>query len=248
MSTALAEKMDQAPANVETLPTSDLAFIERMALNPAIDPEKLERLIAMQKDMAASRAKIAFTQAMVAMRPDLPRIEKRGKTDKAEYGKWEDIQDGVDPVLTKHGFDLTFKTSNGADSVTVTAILRHREGYEDSTDLTLPHDKGPGRNNVQAVGSTVSYGKRYTATAILNLRIGGEDDDGVKGGAGEMISEDQELNLSDLIDSIADLIPATTRAKHRAAFLKHMKVQGLGDIRAKDYQRAVDAINSTRPK
>lgn len=200
MNSALAERQDKAPATVDTLPMSDLAFIERMALNPAIDPEKLERLIAMQKDMAASRAKLAFKQAMIAMRPDLPRIEKRGKTDKAEYGKWEDIQDAIDPVLTKHGFDLTFKTANGADSVTVTAVLSHAEGHEDSTDLTLPHDKGPGRNSVQAVGSTVSYGKRYTATAILNLRIGGEDDDGKAAGIGDVISDAQFDALSKLMD------------------------------------------------
>jgi hypothetical protein len=234
---ALAERDDKAPATVETLPTSDLAFIERMALNPAIDPEKLERLIAMQKDMQASRAKIAFTQAMVAMRPELPRIEKKGKTDKADYGKWEDIQDGVDPVLSRHGFDLTFKTSNGADSVTVTAVLRHREGHEDTTDLTLPHDKGPGRNSVQAVGSTVSYGKRYTAVALLNLRIGGEDDDGAKGGGAATISDEQFETLSALMD------------KHGAdlgKFCTYFKIAALPDLPVSKFAQAETMIKAKR--
>lgn len=245
---AVAERSDQAPSNVEQHPADMLAMIERMAVNPNIDTDKLERLIAMKKDMDATAAKVAFTQALVRMRPELPRIEKKGKTDKADYGKWEDIQDAIDPVLTKHGFDLTFKTASAADSITITAVLRHNAGHEDTTDLTLPADKGPGRNNVQAVGSSVSYGKRYTASALLNLRIGGEDDDGKKAGAGELISDDQAADLADLIDTIADLIPTTTRQKHLAAFLKHIKVASLRDIPAKDYKRAVDAINSTRPK
>jgi hypothetical protein len=48
----------------------------------------------------------------------------------------------------------------------------------------LPADVGKGRNDVQAIGSSVSYGKRYAAMAMLNLITRGlaEDDDGQAGG------------------------------------------------------------------
>lgn len=223
-------------ATVEPHPaaTDMLGMIERMAVNPNIDPAKLERLIAMKKDIDATAAKVAFTQALVRMRPDLPRIEKKGKTDKADYGKWEDIQDAIDPVLTKHGFDLTFKTSSAAESITVTAVLRHEDGHEDTTDLTLPADKGPGRNSVQAVGSTVSYGKRYTATALLNLRIGGEDDDGVGAAA---ISEGQRNELLALIDQTgADV----------ERFCKFFKIDAVPDLPAKRFGEAVKLLESKR--
>jgi len=231
--TAVAERQDHAPANVEQHPADMLAMIERMAVNPNIDTDKLERLIAMKKDMDATAAKIAFTQAMVKMRPDLPRIEKKGRTDKADYGKWEDIQDGIDPVLQKHGFDLTFKTASTADTITVTAVLRHEAGHEDSTDLTLPADKGPGRNNVQAVGSTVSYGKRYTATALLNLRIGGEDNDG----AGVVISEEQRDRLLKLMN------------EHNAdaeRFCKFFKIEAVPDLPVAKFDQAVKMIQAKR--
>jgi hypothetical protein len=241
---AVAERQEALPETiVENHPATNdmLALIERMAVNPNIDPAKLERLIAMKKDIDATGAKLAFNAALVEMQPKLPAIEKRGKTDKAEYAKWEDIQDGILPVLSGHGFALSFKTESSGETITVTAILRHAAGHDDSTSLTLPADKGPGRNSVQAVGSSVSYGKRYTASALLNLRIGGEDDDGAKAIASDLITEAQEMQLRDLLEETK-----AGRAGHVPAFLKYMRVSALGDIRARDFKRAVDAINSTR--
>jgi hypothetical protein len=233
---AIAERMDTAPANVEQHPASTdmLGMIERMAVNPNIDPEKLERLIAMKKDIDATNAKVAFTQAMVRMRPELPRIAKLGKTDKATYGKWEDIQDAIDPVLNRHGFDLTFKTDSTPESVTITAVLRHEAGNEDTTSLTLPADKGPGRNGVQAIGSTSSYGKRYTAAAILNLRIGGEDDDAKRGGgADNSITEAQVKELRGLIDQSGTDIER---------FCVAMKIDAIPSMAAKNFEAAKNML------
>jgi hypothetical protein len=235
--TALAERIETAPATVETLPTSDMAFIERMALNPAIDPEKLERLIAMQKDMAATTAKAAFTAAMVRMRPDLPVIEKKGLSNNGAYGKWEDIQGAVDPVLASHGFALSFKTSSAPNSITVTAILRHEGGHEDSTELTLPADNSGSKNSVQAVGSSVSYGKRYTAGALLNLRIAGDDDDGGKAGGNMPVSDEQRDRL---------LALASQKGADLVRFCKFFKIEAVADLPASKYDQAIKMIEAKR--
>lgn len=241
--TAVAERAESQV--VDHPATSELAFIERMALNPNIDPEKLERLIAMQKDMAATTSKAAFTSAMVKMRPDLPIIEKKGTSNNGAYGKWEDIQGAIDPVLASHGFALSFKTSSAPNSITVIAILRHEAGHEDSTELTLPADNSGSKNNVQAVGSSVSYGKRYTAGALLNLRIGGEDDDGARGGGA--LTDDQVDALEELI-SAAIAENKSDPTKYRSNLLKYMKVETVGAIQSKDFAKAKTAIESTRKK
>lgn len=235
-----------APAVVDepASPTDMLAMIERMAINPNIDVEKLERLIAMKKDMDASAARIAFTQGMVKMRPDLPRIEKKGHTDKYAFGKWEDIQDLIDPVLQKHGFDLTFRTSSGDKGITITAVLSHQAGHEKETDLTLPADKGPGRNDNQAIGSTVSYGKRYTAGALLNLKLVGEDDDGAAGGRGNLLSMEQ---IEELENSIREV--AKTDAEFEAwvkSLLDYLKHPSLDKIPAKDFAKTKAAIANAK--
>ena len=97
-----------------------------------------------------------------------------------KYAKWEDIQEAILPVTSKFGFAVTHKTRVEADRVIVTCIVRHRDGHQDQTELPLPLDTSGSKNNVQAVGSSVSYGKRYTASALLGIRVDGDDDDGNK--------------------------------------------------------------------
>jgi len=73
---------------------------------------------------------------------------------------------------------LHFVLESGLDAnINITCILSHREGHREEVTLPLPLDTGGAKSNVQAAGSTISYGKRYTLCAILNLSTRGEDDD-----------------------------------------------------------------------
>ena len=76
----------------------------------------------------------------------------------------------------------------------ITGWLVHDNGHRVSASLPLPIDTGPGRNNVQAMGSTLSYGKRYTAEMLLNIVREGDDDDGKRGGT-KYITEAQAEEL-----------------------------------------------------
>jgi hypothetical protein len=44
--------------------------------------------------------------------------------------------------------------------------------------MELPFDNSGSKNTVQAIGSSVSYGKRYVLCMLLNISTGGEDNDG----------------------------------------------------------------------
>ena len=169
-----------------------LAVIERAARDPSVDIDKMERLLAMQERVQEGRAKQAFTEAKIAMRPELPEVTMKGHiiirdkqtnaiTQDTPFARFEDIHDAVVPVLSRHGFDLKFRNGLSADGkVQVTTILTHIDGHEETTDFVLPHDSSGSKNSVQAVGSSTSYGKRYGTLAILNIKVAGEDDDGEK--------------------------------------------------------------------
>jgi hypothetical protein len=123
------------------------------------------------------------------MQPKLPVVGERGgiKNNNGQvqstYALWEDINDAIRPLLAEHGFALSFKVGQAQDGkITITGILSHREGHQEETTLTLVHDSSGSKNSVQAVGSSVSYGKRYTAMALLNITTRGEDDDGKAAG------------------------------------------------------------------
>lgn len=196
MNQALAERpVDQLPiAPAQSESAAILSVIERMATNPEIDPDRIERFIALKERMDKETARKAFAAALAEMQAEMPEIEERGQIDYGKknasaeeksgptYALWEDINAAIKPVMAKHGFALSFRTGQTSDGkVTVTGILSHREGHQEETTMVLMHDSSGGKNAVQAIGSSTSYGKRYAASALLNLttRDGLErDDDG----------------------------------------------------------------------
>jgi hypothetical protein len=187
MATELATRQDSLPVEAAT---SILSVIERAARSPDVDLDKMERLLAMQERIVEREAKAAYAASLARMQPELPIIGERGgikdKNGRVQstYALWEDVVGLITPVLSRHDFSLSFRTSSDATSVTVTGVLAHAMGHSEQTSLTLPFDASGSKNAVQSVGSSTSYGKRYTASALLNLRTGvAEDDDGQTGGA-----------------------------------------------------------------
>jgi hypothetical protein len=117
--------------------------------------------------------------------------------------------------------------------ISVTGVLSHRAGHAEETTIVLPHDSSGSKHAVQAVGSSTSYGKRYTAGLLLNLTSRGEDDDGDKGGSGDVISDDQADEIRKLIDSTGSKV---------APFLTYIGAPSVADIPASKYAAAKAAL------
>lgn len=176
----MVRKEDQIPQPRDES-AAVLSMIARAAADPAIDIDKMERLMQMQERAVERQARTAFDEANAAMQPELPSIGERGDAaGRYTFAKWEDIQTVIKPILHKHGFALSFRVDT-ASAITVTAVLSHKQGHREETSITLPADPSGNKNAVQAVASSVQYGKRYTAGALLNLTSHGEDDDGFMG-------------------------------------------------------------------
>lgn len=154
-----------------------LAMIERVVANPEADMDKLEKMLDLQQRILDRNAKQAFTADLAAMQAELPLVGKHGEGhNKAKYALLEDINEAIRPTLKRYGFAVTFRIKQQQGSATITAILSHRLGHSEETDLLLPLDTSGSKNAVQAVGSTVSYGKRYALCALLNISTGDDND------------------------------------------------------------------------
>lgn len=189
--TAVAVHRAQTPAQPRTFHET----LVEIARDKNIDVAKMQAVLDMRAQENAREAQIAFDADMAEMQPMLPTIKKTGEivirekgTDKVlqrtPFAKWEVIQKVITPIMQRYGFALRHHVGNSDDGrVTVKALLTHKNGHrEESPPLTLPYDTTGSKNNVQAIGSSISYGKRYTAAAILNLIFEGADDDGMRGG------------------------------------------------------------------
>lgn len=174
---AVVETKNQAVTPIQPEGATLLAVISRAASDPNTDVEKMERLMAMYERIEGKRAEAAFANDLAEMQDKLPSIGERGNAaGRYTYALWEDINAAIKPILKAHGFALSFRTSH-ENGITVTGVLSHRAGHREETSITLPADGSGNKNAVQAVASSVSYGKRYTAGALLNLTSHGEDDD-----------------------------------------------------------------------
>lgn len=229
-------KLSPAPAGGES---AILSIIERAARDPNVDIDKMERLMAMQERAIAQRAQAAFAAAFADMQPELPSIAERGKGHgTVTYALWEDINDAIKPVLAKHGFGLRFEVGRSCDRLTVTGVLMHRDGHSERTMMELPADTSGSKNAVQAVGSSTSYGKRYVASALLNLtsRLKEDRDDDARASGGPVCINDEQAEKlrTRLTENGGDI----------DRFLRFFKIECLPDLPAARFDEAMRMIEA----
>jgi hypothetical protein len=221
-----------------------LSVVARAAADPNVDIDKLERLLEMQERVLARNARTAYYSALAEMQPNLPVVDEHGGIKdrngniQSTYALWEDVNEAIRPILAEYGFALSFKVRRTDNEITTTGILSHREGHSEETELALPSDTSGSKNAVQAVGSSSSYGKRYTAYALLNITTKGEDDNGQKGGGPEPVDNVRAKLLLDLADAVG---------ADKAKFCKHLKIPSLKELPANKYDEAVRLLKEKNP-
>jgi hypothetical protein len=165
-------------------PIQVLSVILSMARDSSLDISKLQTLLEMQQKMEARQAEIEYIRALARLAAQLPQVPKNGRvtlgTGKGSYpfAKWEDMDKVIRPLMAEEGFVLTFDSTPQQGGCIVTGTLLHRDGHSRTSSMFLSLDTGPGRNDLQAMGSTISYGKRYAAEMLLNIVREGADNDG----------------------------------------------------------------------
>jgi len=176
-------KMDDTAQEVQLPADPMVSMIERIAMDPNSDLAKLEKMLDMKERHEAAQAKADFDSAFSQASAGFPEIPLNGRNNHngQRYAELKDIIGKTRPVLARYGLALSFSTEVDDKHVIVTAELSHKSGHTKRNSLPLPRDTGSGRNAVQAVGSSQTYGQRYTAQAILGLSLGEDTEDDGRG-------------------------------------------------------------------
>lgn len=230
-------------------PRTLLTAIISAAKDPAVDVAKLRALLEMQERLEEREAKRAFTAAFARLSKDLPRVKKNGTIslgkDKAgvamevAFAKWEDMDKIIRPFMAREGFTLSFDSAarpGDGGGLIVTGTLEHGDGHTRTASMPLPLDTGPGRNNLQAMGSTLSYGKRYCAEMLLNIVREGQDDDAR---SMSFIAASEKEQLIDLMKDTG----ANTKL-----FLEWLKVPTLDELPATRFAEARSKLLEKKAK
>lgn len=148
-----------------------------LAITNNASVENLERLMALQERWEAGEAKKAFYAALSKFQMNCPRIEKRKQGHNYKYAPLGDIVAQIKSTLNECGLSFRFEQSH-ADGIEVTCVLTHNAGHSERTTMSVQPDTSGSKNSIQAIGSAVTYGQRYTLIGALGITTADEDIDG----------------------------------------------------------------------
>ena len=177
------------PAEIAPVRSADVAgqLMQVIAANPTAGAENLKALLDGMERVTKWQAEQEFTAAFARLK--FPPIQKTKKGHAAKYAPFDQVQEIIDPILQAEGFTLTFSSGepNAKGEVPTFGLLSHVGGHSRQGVIYLPPDITPTRsgsttmNALQQIGSSTSYGMRYVAKLMLNLRFVDEDNDGQGG-------------------------------------------------------------------
>lgn len=244
--------------------TNLLLVFARAASDPKCDTQKMRELKDMMNELKRDEAEVAFTEAYVAMRAKLPKIDKDGLIDhgdgtsrtgrakqKTRYSSYENIMQHVQPILNDHGFMLTCLPEPHPSGVGIrvrgTLARVHQTQYgkvvhKIESVIDAPPEPGGSKNAVQAIGSSLAYCKRYNVIAlggITSYYDKDRDDDAratsKKTTAPDTVTNEQQKKL---IDAVRDCGIEPTR------FFDKYKIERMADLPADKFDDAIKSCEN----
>ena len=194
------------PAQPSSQGTALMSIIERAAADPQYDVAKLKELLAVKKEWEADEARKAFVVALNAFKADPPQVLKdasvafetqRGGKTGYKHAALDKASEIIGAALAKHGISHRWNVEQG-ERIKVTCILTHALGHSESVTMEAALDTSGSKNNIQALGSTVSYLQRYTLFAASGIAPKNVDDDGRGGGTVGMDEKAKEAHLANI--------------------------------------------------
>ena len=207
----------------------------------------MKEMLALQKEYEANEALKVYNNAMALFKAEDITVVKdkkvsyetdRGGLTEYKHASLANIIETVAPKLSEFGFShkwITEQLDGGA--IKVTCSITHSAGHSESTSLQSSRDDSGGKNNIQGLGSAISYLERYTFLALTGIATRDMDDDGTTAEPVLLIDLDQETVLNDLIEETsADL----------STFLAYCKVDTVANLPAIQYDKAKRTLESKR--
>lgn len=244
--------------------------------NPRVDPAKMHALLDVRARVMQEQAQVEFFRAYIRLQGKLPSINKDGLIDQGEtksgrrgsksrYATYENINAVTKPILAEEKFGLLLLPDVGPEGHGV--IIRGQLGFVCDTQygeivhierctIAVPPEVSGSKNPAQGVGSSLSYGKRYGAIALLNLVSHAPDDrDTDAGGPKKRAAPAGNVQEAEVIAEF--LTPKEVKQLEAAIldagitvefFCQRWEVGELGDLNPKLFPEALAACASLKAK
>lgn len=186
------------------------------------------QLCALKERMDDKQAERDFAAALVDLQGETIRVQatkavdqKSDGTCRYRFAPYEEIMAVVQPMLSRHGFSITFDTEVGDNRLNSICTLTHKSGHSRTNKFAVRYGKPPGSSEAQGDMATKSYAKRGALCDALNISIDHDTDGDDARNIGAAITQEQADELRDWVDSTGT---------DRATFLKYAGAKTFEEI------------------
>ncbi len=242
------QKVEASEGVVANYSASLMDVIARAASDPTVDIDKMERLIALQQQVSARDAEMAFNQAMNAAQAEMRPISANASNPqtRSRYATFDKLDRALRPIYTHHGFSLSFDEGDSPkpNHVRVLCYVAHNAGHTRTYHRDMPADgKGAKGGDVMtlthAAGAAGSYGARYLLKGIWNVAVGDEDVDGNDVAAEHPVSVAQ---YNALMSRVSDV------QADEVKFCEYFRIADLSEMPARRFAEAMKALDAKAKK
>ncbi|TYL87389.1 ERF family protein [Bradyrhizobium cytisi] len=160
------------------------SVIERAAIDPNFDVDKLERLVAMQEASQQRNADHQFNEALARAEAEMSTISTNANNPqtKSRYATFARLDGEIRPIYTSHGFGIQFNTEpmGEPNMIRVVGMLSNgmiQRRFQVDMPIVTQGIRGQDMmTRTHATMSAISYGKRGLLVMMFNLAIGDDDD------------------------------------------------------------------------
>lgn len=239
---------DNQPNMPEVIDTGAamISMIERIAMDPNLPIERLQKMMEMQETWEDRKAKKEFSTALSMAKSEMVPVvtNQKNKQTNSKYADLCAIDLAITPIITSHGFTPSFYPvkSDLEKHYGVGCTLSHNAGHEKEYSIDIPVDNAGIKGTVNktaphALSSSMTYGRRILKTMIFDLAT--TDDDGNGAGNGVLIDEDHLKEIRLMIEDTGTDI---------SAFCNYFKIDSLVDLPLSKLDDAITSLNIKKAK
>lgn len=191
--TAVVKRGNNTPAPLQNETPTDRLMMRALELG---NVEVLERIIALKNSEEDRKiaeeqrqAKLKFDKDFAKMQKEFGPVKRtrENKQYNSKYAELSDLQNQYAPIISRHGFAYDWDEEYPEDGSIICTFLLSKHGYTKRTPVKIPpYTPDTGNTSgksimtpMQAVGTQLSYGHRYSMKAGLGVTETNEDTDGV---------------------------------------------------------------------
>lgn len=239
---------------------SMLQAVMAAAMNPDLDPDRIEKFLAMGMELEKDKRAQEFNAAFAAAHSQLSamRITKAGEiiypgknggqASVIKFIRHDDISRIIKPILAENGLTATYSSeilATPPKAVTVMTII-HRNGHSrEWRSIPMPLvDSGGGKNDVQGAGSISTYGRRYVTVTAFDIVADGDDNDGnLNATQSQPITQDQADTINNILHELNNREPGSSD-KFNKWIRQQFRVESIGQLLQGDqHQEVLSKLN-----